>query len=291
MLLFILVPLIILAIVLGGLEYLNRSLLRNYKLSQDVNTLILGDSHVEAAIDDSLNPHFINLSQSGESYIYTLAKLEYLVTSNRTVKTVILGYGCHNISEYFDYAAFGENAVPTFSNFFLILPASRKIEILSKSPSLFYQSLTLILKNGILNLNREEKEYSFLGSFVTTTTPKLMDTSSVKRRIEAQFYKDNVVTGFSEINIDYLKKIIDFCNANQLSLYLLNTPVHPIYQEQIPPKFITKYYSLALQQNCKIIEFKNAKFESSDFLPDGDHLRLDAARTTTRDLFEMLKKF
>lgn len=48
----------------------------NFKLKDSSNAVILGHSHTECDLDDSLIPHVKNLSQGGEAYFYTYRKLK-----------------------------------------------------------------------------------------------------------------------------------------------------------------------------------------------------------------------
>ena len=53
----------------------------SFTLPDKVNTLILGDSHVECGLDDSILTGTANVSQSGEAYLYAYAKACLLYTS------------------------------------------------------------------------------------------------------------------------------------------------------------------------------------------------------------------
>ena len=204
---FITIPLTVTYVSLLFLNKKNTQLLNNYKIKSNINTLILGDSHMEATVIDSLYPNAQNISQTGEGYIYTYAKLSILLKNNTNIKTIILGYGYHNISQYFDFAIFGNNSISTYSNFYCILSKEQRAELDSKNQLLLFKSLIKIYKNGITNILIKEKNYSFLGSYLSTETNKVLDSLSINRRISLQYFQGKNELDFSEMNIKYLDTI------------------------------------------------------------------------------------
>ena len=67
----------------------------------NANTLIIGDSHPQTAINPKLLNNAENLSQSAEPYLITYFKLKKLLDTNK-INTVILGYSYHNLSAFND---------------------------------------------------------------------------------------------------------------------------------------------------------------------------------------------
>lgn len=290
LLVFLLIPVSIVAFSLLYLGQANTKLLKGYKLKEDVTTLVIGDSHMEAVFNDSLVSGIANLSQTGEGYIYTLTKLEGVLESRKNIKTIVLGYGYHNISEYFDYAVYGKNSAPCFSSFYLVLPASRKAEILSYNKLLFFQSLLSILSKGVENTVAEDQQYSFIGGYLPTATEKSVDSVYIARRIFAQFYRDGKEMEFSGINIKYLFSIADFCKKKGVTLYLFRTPLHAKYRERVPERFVKEYNAIALKTNCKVIDLDSLQLDDEHFLPDGDHLSYKGALLATPELKKLLDR-
>lgn len=62
----------------------------------------------------------------------------------------------------------------------------------------------------------------FTNPFDGTQAVKL----SMDKRILFQHYKNEELNPFSEINISYLEKIINFCKTKGIALTALNSPVH-----------------------------------------------------------------
>ena len=64
----------------------------SFKLKQPVSYLVLGNSHTEFALNDSIITDLVNISQSGESYFYTYTKLKKILEDNAQIKTVFLAF-------------------------------------------------------------------------------------------------------------------------------------------------------------------------------------------------------
>ena len=50
-----------------------------FKLDQNITHIVMGHSHSETAINDSLTMNSTNVSESGEAYFYTYIKLKKLI--------------------------------------------------------------------------------------------------------------------------------------------------------------------------------------------------------------------
>src|SRR5688572_25260441 len=86
------------SLLLFVLSFFNKRLLGQYKNEPHLNMLILGDSHVQNAVDDGQLPYSINLSQGLEMFMFSYAKLKVMLESHPHIKKVILGCSYHNLS-------------------------------------------------------------------------------------------------------------------------------------------------------------------------------------------------
>ena len=60
--------------------------------------LILGDSHTECGINDSLFSNSFNFSESSESYLFCYAKLQMLTSGQKTFDTLLLSVNPRSLS-------------------------------------------------------------------------------------------------------------------------------------------------------------------------------------------------
>lgn len=83
----------------------NKNIYRSYKqfISYDkdnLDTIVLGDSHATLAINPTLLPNTFNLSSPSETYHLTKIKVSYLLKNYSSIQTYILPIDVHNFSNY-----------------------------------------------------------------------------------------------------------------------------------------------------------------------------------------------
>src|SRR6266513_3653769 len=103
-------------LIFAWLSYNNFQLLLKYRIDPEVKTIIIGDSHIELGINDHLLPDCINISESGEAFMFSYAKLQALLKHHPQIKTVFIGCSFHNLSSYYDNRMFGELSMDISSN-------------------------------------------------------------------------------------------------------------------------------------------------------------------------------
>jgi hypothetical protein len=64
----------------------------SFAVPKDKNILIVGDSHTECAIDDSIFTRSFNISQSGTAYLYSYIKLRKILVENSHIDTVLVSF-------------------------------------------------------------------------------------------------------------------------------------------------------------------------------------------------------
>src|ERR1700722_14710467 len=81
-------------LVIAGLILLSAFLMRLPKanIGPERHILVLGDSHTECAVDDSVFIRSANFSKSATAYIYTYGAIKKLVADNTQIDTVLLSF-------------------------------------------------------------------------------------------------------------------------------------------------------------------------------------------------------
>lgn len=278
---FFAIPFGVLIVLLFSLNYINNKAIADYKTDAGVQSLFMGDSHTECAINTALLPDAANLSQSSESLLFTYFKLKNILQNNPAIKKVYLGFSYHNISSYADEFTYGQYAYDVASRYFFILPLEQKKEIIQHNPKLLPKFLGKLLINGFNTLIEEKENYSFLGSYKNEYKNIVASKKSMDYRISQQFYEHGKQRGFSAVNIMYLNKVILLCKEKNIELVLLKTPLHDYYKSKVPLEFIKKYDSLNNLNKLKLIDFSNLILNDSCYLPNGDHVSQRGALLTT----------
>lgn len=263
-LLFLSIPILLFVFTIFFLNYKGNKKLNEYKIDKKTTIAFFGDSHVQECVNDSLVPNSINLALHSESLYFTYYKMKGILNNNQSIKKIYLGLSYHSLSNYYDDFVFGIYSKSTAPKYFFILPNSEKINILKHNSD----NLSVFVKSAI----KHSLDFSYMGSYENNFKNSSPNINSIEKRLNFQFYKDNKLNEFSELNLSYLKKIIELCDEKKVELIFLNTPLHSYYKERVPKEYIKKYNEIIAQYNLQLINFEDLILNDSCFIPDGDHV-------------------
>lgn len=223
----------------------------NFKLSNNVKSIIVGHSHPECAFNDTLLTNFKNFSQSGESYFYTYQKVKKILSQNNQIENIFIEFTNNQISESMDKWIWGDIYMSyRFPKYAPFMKNEEHRLLISNNFNSYYFNLSILLKNNISNIRKSDNDFtSKIGGYHWLESNK---TDSLIANINKIEVDDMSFFRLSSKNIEYLEKIVNYCKDNDVKLYFIRSPQH-------------KYYSL--RKNEKIlIRIKNEKFKDIDFL-------------------------
>lgn len=275
--------LIIITIVIGS--YLaNYFLISSFKLQdRNMSLVFMGDSNVETSIDDSLIDNSINLAASGDSYLYTYIKLRKLIRDHKDqIDTVLVSFSPHNVFE--NDKIFSKSKI--FSSYRIHYPMMEQNEINLlfniSSKSIIYSILSLpveFFKNCFKILNHEPV---FFGKYVEINKKQVY--KFVKNLNENKITK---LKNYSDIEINYLNKIIYLVENECKTIILINTPKrieilkHRSYQ-------VNKYRQLydSIYSHISLVDLSEFELDINDF---GDliHLNKNGAQKISNHIKEV----
>jgi hypothetical protein len=282
--------LLLLLIILFWLSMeLNRRLYRNVTIDPKISTLVIGDSHTELAINDSLLPNTLNISTPAEGYVFTYFKIRQIIEHNSNVKNIMLGVSYHNFSSFYDKYIFEEEPYSLISQYLSLMDYRYLFMFLKKSASI--ANISAIFRNSIGNLTGYEKnKYPYIGGFHIIENDDDLTVERITKRINSQYYLNDQPLPGSEINGLYLKKIVELCRGKNVNLIFLNTPLFSEYYAKVPDNMINEYKQAVKYLGVAEISFDGLDLPADCFLPDGDHLNYKGAMLTTRYLASKLAK-
>lgn len=278
--LFSLGPIVFCLIIYLFFTYIVNQELKSYNQESGIKTLFVGDSHMQMTIDNHLLPHSINLARDSEGFKYNLLKIKTVLEVNPSINRIFLGFSYHNLSSYCDDFIYGKYAYQISNRYFFILPPSEKIKVLKENIHNLSPFLQGVFKSG-LKICIKNKNYFYFGYYQNSFSSTSVVKSSVDKRIDFQYYKDGLVRGFSNVNINDLKKIIQYCKTKNIELILVNTPLNSYYKSRVPKEFIKKHTEIIKQNHLKFIDLSNLISSDSYFIPDGDHVSKEGSIYTT----------
>ena len=264
--------------------YLNSLGVSDCDLANDVNTVIIGDSHTMWSIDASNVDKVRNVSLNAEGYVYTYHKLKHLLDTEPNISHVYLGFGYHNLSGYYDDFIFGSQFKNLIHRYLGVMELNDFMRVLLNNPDDLLVVFKNILQRGIRSGLKQE--CTLYGSFPDDKKLAELNLDQMRKRIQEQFYENGEVISVSESNIKYLNKIIALILNKQIKLTILNTPLHHKYIESIPEKYVSLYHEFISRNQLELYDFKDMALPDSYFLPDADHVNYNGALLTTEKFKE-----
>ncbi len=266
--------------IIGFFYALNWVLIRNFKLvKEDTTTLLLGDSHIQFSLNDSIIPHSINVAVGGESYFYSYQKLKFFTQNYPGINTVVLGFAEHNVDKIYE-EQWIKNPVQIrewtskYCNFY-------DLDAFKTMAHISFWDLCF----GMIRI--PFYSFKFIYSYIKDPSFRALRMGgykgwlnySVLKKQLAEIQKREGITdlNFSDVNIKYLDKIIEYTRDNHIQLILLSTPIHKElykYDKTIHLKFkdfYNKRYSQVTFWNYTTFEMQD------DCFKDLVHLRIKGA--------------
>ncbi len=264
------------------MSYLYYKRVASQPLEFSIQTVFLGDSHIQLAINDTLLTQSKNLAQSSEPLYFSYYRLKTIITNNPSVKTVCLGFSYHSISSYYDEFIDGKYSNAVSTRYFLELPFMEQMKLLYANRSDIFSYIKVVFKVGALAILSDEKPLpeGFLNNFSDTKADEMF----MERRIKNQYYTEGHLYDFSSRNMAYLQHIKTLCRQSNLRLVLMNTPLHPTYKNIVPQKFLEQYKQLITSLRIEELDLSQLLSDDSLFIPDGDHVSQTGAQRTTEYL-------
>lgn len=275
------VPLTIATFGLILVSYISESIA--FRLDQNIREIYIGDSHIQCAINDSLLTNSKNISTASESFYFSYFRLVNVIKKNHQLEKIFLGFSYHSLSSYYDDYICGQYSLSVSPKYFYVVPIEEKFQLALWNAGTLNSFVKEILSVGHEILFDEKNFFSDFGYSNNFSNTKASEIY-MEQRLLTQYSTHKSTRDFSEINLRYLKKIIELCKANKITLILLNTPLHPFYKSKVPTLYSAKYKDLISKYGLRVVDLQNLSLPDSCFAPDGDHVSKRGAIETSNEL-------
>lgn len=271
---------------LGVVFLVNKKICSNQHPDLNGNSfIILGDSHPMRGLNPEKFENAVNISQFAEPYIVTYWKLQNILDHN-FIDTILLGFAPHNIAAFNDYKFLDETWAYEMFKRSYSLKGFNDFNIGEINNRVYYK----VLLNEMC-LYPRMNHIHYLGKY---SNSKKSNVLNWKGPITRHFFYDGIDIEESSIShtaIDYLDSIRTLCADNNISLILVNAPVHKSYLKNIPPYNMDEYQklktSLDLQKTIILDHSENNYPDSFFFNPD--HLNAYGAEQFTLEVLDVLE--
>ncbi len=260
---------LVLLIVLSLSSFINRLVIdaQPYKLSEEITTVFIGDSHIKGGVIYKMIPNSINVGQAFEPLALSFLKARHIIENNPQVNTLAVGFSYNNLS--------------TINNFFFNDPRWRGEMFKRSYPIIAYDELEAIKpdwqslvinysKNMVVpniqyisNLFKKQKQYPFIekklsfeiedykiDSLIRTShevndLPNLALNKARKKldKITNVHFNYQDSKGLSLSSLEFMRKLVSYTKEKNIELYLVSMPMHEDYLERVPSIVKKKYHN------------------------------------------------
>ncbi|MBL7700553.1 MAG: hypothetical protein JNK79_20505 [Chitinophagaceae bacterium] len=190
--------------------------------------LVIGDSHTECAIDDDVFTRCVNLSKSASAYVFSFAVIRKWKADNPELDTVLLSYEHKSLSDEQQTGWMYDESILA-QRLPYVLPYFNGGDYWNyKFSSPFYKTLFQypFTVRGFHEADTLENRYTWqnekIGMARALTYTKLKEDVAATKPLE----KGTPPEKLSEMSIEYIRKIADYCKRKNITLILINTPVY-----------------------------------------------------------------
>jgi hypothetical protein len=232
------------------IKYINNE--KYYAIPESVKNLIVGHSHSECSLNDSLILNTLNISKSAEPYFYNYFKIMKIVESNKQIENVFIEFSNNSLSadknkwiwenDYIEY---------NLSRYFFLMNKDEMFFLFSKNFKKCIPTLASGMRKVvgfIFSRKKNLPEKLDWGSYLVLNRNK---TDSLINAINTQNFKNQKLI-ISDKNLEYLDKIINLCIHKKIKVYFIRSPLHNFYE--------------GLKTEKSFLELKELKYEKIPFL-------------------------
>ena len=272
-----------------GLNYLfNKYIIQDTIPQLGVNTLIVGASDTQAAIDPVVYGTAANIGQLGESYCMTYWKLKNLLKKNE-IDTVILGFSYAHFSDSYDLVFSPQKKVWSETMFQRIY-AIEDVNSLGEF-EINRRGLYSIKFKSMCLYPHKKHHIRYMGAY-SNHDPAKSNIGDPFFNIDTHYFFKGKKSGVSNFAAQHLNDIIQFCKANNIKLILVSTPMHESYLKEIPEIFVDHFEQMKKELASKgvlVLDHSRTKYADNEYY-DTCHLNHKGATRFTKTIKEELQR-
>jgi hypothetical protein len=258
-----------------------------FVLPKEKKYIFLGHSHAQAAYNDKLIDSSLNLASAGEAYFYTYIKLKKILESNEDKKIIFIEYANNTIVGEMNNWIWDDVHIQYRYRLYSAYTHYDEMKLLySKNPK---SALVCNIKSMIDNVYYMFKLKNIaidqkMGGYSDLVRDK---TDSLLKALSKPHKEIVTDTTISDINIAYLKKIIETCRQKGVEIYLIRSPLHPQYEGLRNEAKFKEILNTTLQ-GVEFLDFRDFPLLNSEF-GDLEHTNYRGAKKYSMFLNKLLK--
>jgi hypothetical protein len=249
----------------------------SFKIDDDITKVVIGHSHSECSVNDSILKNSINLSSSGESYFYNYQKLKKVVGDNKQINTIFIEFTNNQVDSMMDDWIWNYEKMSHYLHLYAPYMDSEDFKLLLKNnPTDLLASYSIATRKHFYRIL--SGDYDLIDEIGGYNEEKL---SKVDKLIADNEFNSSISKShsLSEANISYLRKMVDLCRENNIKTFFIRSPQHPLYAD-LSNEAIYQNVLRTQFKDIELFDFDAMNFPNSHYL-DLDHLNYKGAKEFT----------
>lgn len=288
---------LLLFVAAGTCRLVNGRLLESHRpgWSESPTVLIAGDSHIAHGIDPQQIEHAVNVAQPAEPLVATYHKVAALIEEAPELSTVVIGFAHHNLADYNDLKfARDEWAHELFGRYYGVMDFE-EVEGLRLNQRSLFRTRVRTLWTPNLDLvhggwrsfrGKSNDTPPYIGRYMALDYQRL-DHGLLNRTIERHYSVDVPGNHISDLQLEYLDRLVNLLRSRGIEVVLVGTPTHDAYRAQVPEAFVERFEAACTDFESRAgvhcLDFTDALHEDR-FFSDWDHLSRSGAERTSEML-------
>jgi hypothetical protein len=215
-------------VLISGTYYITSS--ASFKIPDNKNILIIGDSHAECAVDDNIFSRAVNVSKGGSADLYSYIKLRKFLDVNPHINKILMSFHGYSVTRGCDERTTGGKNIAEFVPFHFSLFSKEEVSFFMKinGADFFSAVLKTPLKSMratlkfILGKNITYKDLD-IGGYAETNRKKQEINMNLQVNFDNVTYEEEYE--YSQYQLVYLRKIAELCLERNVELILINPPI------------------------------------------------------------------
>lgn len=266
--------------ILGGIFIFEKFFARA-ELKSENSIIVVGHSHPETAINDSLIAGLVNFSSSGEAYNYNLYKTRFLLRKNPQIKTVFIEVTNNNIETGQDLWVAGEEKMRHYlPRRIQFMNWGELIFIYKANPDAVIKTFFPVIQQRFTGLFKGFDYRDDLGGYRPLT-------SELPATIQVTPSPTDSISQISKMNLKFLRDLVNLCEKRKVEVFFIRSPLHenyPINNEKTLTKILSSRFG-----DIEFLDFSHFPLEDEHFA-DLEHLNQSGAAVFSNWLNVQIKE-
>ncbi|WP_340202312.1 hypothetical protein [Ascidiimonas sp. W6] len=248
----------------------------SFTFDEDIKYLVVGHSHPQCAINDSLIPELKNIANAGEAYFYNYVKLKKVLAQNPQLTTIFIEFSNNHIDTLMNRWTWGDMYIVRYSNLTPFISAEDKKLILKHNLIGYQKTLSPSLKGNLIRIAKNDYDLTDEIGGYRNLKRNIIDSllNNLGRKPLEAVKTDYPISNYS---IQYLQKMIAECHKYGKEVILMRSPQHPKLEIRLNEahfqRIRTQYFA-----DLVFLDFDNFPLTKESF-GDLEHLNYKGAST------------